>query len=288
VFLRHAKLYEMMTKNKEGEIKEVRWLEFARRCARVREATISNLEFQRRGTATEHAMPGILDETQTATCYRRLGEDMLWNDLLPHQKWKPVYQVRYDWRNNINLSTRQRSWIDSMLRRTLGDKKVAFFIWTHGLPGIFDASSDRNCKVGKAELERALDKGMTWYASLLQSAVEYERETEAEKRHQCEGQEQRKAAIQQLRKMLTKGKSLAEERDSSKRKFEDMCTKDQTLLEDYETGKLKKQRNAYELPPHKPFRGELQPWDGPATKQAARPETSKEATNKKRKRRASP
>jgi hypothetical protein len=174
-----------------------------------------------------------------------------------------------------------------MLRRTLGDKKVAFFIWTHGLPGIFEASSDRTCKVGKAELESALDKGMTWYASLLQSAVDYERETQDETRHK-HGQEHRKTAIQQIRKMLAKGKSLAEERDSSKRKFEDMSTKDQSILEDYETGKLEKRRNAYELPPHKLFRGELQPWDGPATKQAARPETMKEATNKKRKRTASP
>jgi hypothetical protein len=232
-------------------------------------------------------MPRTLDETQTSTCYHWLAEDMLLNDLLPHQKKNPIYKVRYDWQHNINLSSKQRSWIDSMLRRTLGDKKVAFFIWTHGLPGIFEASSDRTCKVGKAELERALDKGMTWYASLLQSAVDYERGTQDETRHK-HGQEHRKTAIQQIRKMLTKGKSLAEERDSSKRKFEDMCTKDQTLLEDYDTGKLKKQRNAYELPPHKPFRGELQACEGPATKQAASSETSKETTKKKRKRSASP
>jgi hypothetical protein len=136
-------------------------------------------------------------------------------------------------------------------------------------------------------LQSALDTGMTWYASLLKSVIEYEAEKRPEA-EQREGKEQRKAAVRELRKMIAKGKSLADERDSSKRKFEDMCTKDQTLLEDYDTGKLKKQRNAYELPPHKPFRGELQACEGPATKQAASSETSKETTKKKRKRSASP
>ena len=138
----HAKLYDVMTKNKEGESKEFLWLKWARRCVRVREATTSKLAgggyaALRRGTASEHAMPRTLDETQTSTCYQWLGEDMLLNDLLPHQKRNPIYKVRYDWQHNINLSSKQRSWIDSMLRRTLGDKKVACFIWTHGLVLLF-------------------------------------------------------------------------------------------------------------------------------------------------------
>jgi hypothetical protein len=211
VFVRHAKLYDLMTKNKAGESKEFLWLKWARRCVCVREGVTSKLagggyDALRRGTASEHAMPRTLDETQTSTCYRWLGEDMLWNDLLPHQRRNPIYKARYDWQGNINLNNKQRSWIDSMLRRTLGDKTIAFFIWTHGLPAIFDASSDRNRKIKKAVLQSAVDKGMTWYASLIKSVIEYERETEAEKRHQREGPATKQAASPETNKETTKKK----------------------------------------------------------------------------------
>jgi hypothetical protein len=194
-----------------------------------------------------------------------MGEEMLKNDLLPHQKQNPVYFPNYDEQGDVWLSGKQRSWVNSMLRRTLGDRKVAFFIWTHGLPEFFDGANVRagTCGMTKEMLQSIIEEGMEWYASLVQSLMEHESRSDLETRRQLGDlrksplQDIRRKALQRCNQLKQQGKLLATARDSLKRKFEDMSPTEQSVLEDYETGKTEKHRRAYVVAPDKPFRGEL-------------------------------
>ena len=92
------------------------------------------------GTATEHA---VMDEEHVSLCYRKLGEDMLKHDLLPSQRNDPKYKRKYDMCGSVQLSKAQRSWISSLLTKNMGDKKLATYIWMHGLPRLFSAPVPR-------------------------------------------------------------------------------------------------------------------------------------------------
>ena len=65
---------------------------------------------------TKHASPSDDEETR---CYKILAEGMLRDDLLPDQRNEPKYQIHYDIKGNVILSTKQRSWISHMLRKIL-------------------------------------------------------------------------------------------------------------------------------------------------------------------------
>ena len=61
-----------------------------------------------------------------------------------------------------------------MLRKTLGDKKVATFIWIYGLPPLFNGFAGKT--VTTEMLQSALHHGTEWYASLIQSLLDYKRD----------------------------------------------------------------------------------------------------------------
>ena len=72
------------------------------------------------------------------------------------------------------LTTPQRSLIDHLLRKTLGDKRVAFAIWQHGIPSIADrpcAYRSEHLMPDKGTLQRALDECLQWYCSLANGTV---------------------------------------------------------------------------------------------------------------------
>ena len=101
---------------------------------------------------------------------------MLQHELLPHQQQDPKYRARYDEHGRIQLSSQQRSWVNSMLRKKMGDKKVALFLFTHGSTPLFAASSplrSRN-KFDEEWLQSMLDDALDWYASLLVSILAYD------------------------------------------------------------------------------------------------------------------
>ena len=69
-----------------------------------------------------------LSEDETSQCYQLLGEVMLQQELLPHRQGDSAYAPRYDLLDNIQLSKKQQSWIDHMLRKKMGGKKAALFL----------------------------------------------------------------------------------------------------------------------------------------------------------------
>ena len=107
-------------------------LPFMIRCARVRDELLATAGYN----ATEHVE---LDENDVFSCYQRFGCILITHDLPPHQKQDKRYRLRNNVEGDTQLSSLQRSFVDSMLRKSLGDKRVAFLIWKHGLPSIVDA-----------------------------------------------------------------------------------------------------------------------------------------------------
>ena len=254
--MKHSDLFGMMTKDKEGNRKDFLFLDWARKCERIRE-----LVKESSGKVTEPGQRVTLDGDATSECYQRMGESMLTNELLEAQKGQAKYKVRHDERGKVQLSDKQRGWIDMMLQKTLGDKWVATFIWIHGLPPLFHGFAGKT--VTTEMLQSALHHGTEWYASLIQSLLEYGADPKLEERRELGAlqksafHERRKQALREAMWRTRKAKALVKARDTQKRKFEHMRPEEQCLIEEFETGVTEKQRSAHCVASQKLFRGRL-------------------------------
>ncbi len=254
--MKHSELLGMMTKDKEGNRKDFLFLDCARKCQQIREQVKGPL-----GKVSEQGRTVTLDPDDTSKCYQWMGESMLTNELLPAQKREKKYKVRYDELGNVRLSDKQRSWADMMLRKKLGDKWVATFIWIHGLPPLFRGFAGKT--VTTEMLQSALHHGTEWYASLIQSVLEYDADPKLEQRRDLGAlqtsadEEQRKQALRAAVRMTRKAKALVKERESHKRKFEDMRPEEQCAIEELETGVTEKKRSQHLVPSQTLFRGKV-------------------------------
>ena len=123
--LLNKKLWDIMVRNKEGLAKENMFKEWCRRVYMHAEA---------RG--------GDEDD-----CYKSLALDLLSNDLTPEQRLDPKYKIRRDRVSaEEKITDKQRSWINHMLRKNLGDYRVAYFIFNNGLPEILDLDLGRSTR----------------------------------------------------------------------------------------------------------------------------------------------
>ena len=85
-------------------------------------------------TATEH-----VESAKESNPFRALAEDILSNHLTPQQVQNPEYKVR----KGKALTTKQRSTVNAILRKNLGDARVARFIFNHGVPTLLDLPIER-------------------------------------------------------------------------------------------------------------------------------------------------
>ena len=139
--LQHKRMWDVMSRNKEGVAKERTFIEWCRR-------------------------------VQEHRCFKSLAVDLLSNDLTPAQQYDYRYKIKWDWETReILLTTQQRSWINTMLRKNFGDAKVSEFIFKDGLPKLLHASLRRKT-LSKAMLRNMFVELMTWHASLLQSLLD--------------------------------------------------------------------------------------------------------------------
>ena len=211
-------------------------------------------------------------------CVQRFGRILLTDDLLPHQKRDNRYRVRNNLEGDTYLSTFQRSFIDSMLRKFLGDRKVAFLIWQHGIPSIADMghaterpgrghATERPGRVlDMGMLQRGLDECLQWYTCLANDIVVhqtqegFDAQMSASSLDEQERQRQhtRREALQKAGYALRLGAALARERDDRKRSYDDMNDAEQKILEDYGTGRIKREKQRSTTPNLKPFRCKLQ------------------------------
>jgi len=257
-------LIDIMLLHKDGSPKDPdQTLAFMRSCARQRDEQIYHYN------ATERVE---LDENQVSSCYQRFGRNLIKHELLPHQKQNKKYHLRNKFEGDTHLSGFQRSFVDSMLRKSLGDKKVAMLIWQHGLPRL----ADLRCSFGNTAfrgpvldmgmLQSSLDECVQWFTCLAndivthQSQEGFDLQLSASSLNGQERQRQqtRREALQKARDALRLGATLAKQRDKGKRTYDEMDDAEQKTLEDYETGRTKKAKLDSTTPTMQPFRCKLQ------------------------------
>ena len=170
---------------------------------------------------------------------------MLLQDTTPSQRKQRKYQIRYGEDGETLFSAEQRSWIQHMLRKKLGHKNVAFFIWQHGLPELLDAALRKN-KPSAERLQSILEDGMRWHASLLRSLVEYSTGPQMEYARRMSDlgltawRRPKRQTYLAAKEKLNRGKRLCEQRDAKKRADDEMFATEQRNLEDHDTRKLRK------------------------------------------------
>ena len=204
-------------------------------------------------------------------CYRRFGRILLKKDILPHQRRDEKYRLRNSFKGDTYLSKFQRSFIDNLLRKFLGDKRVAFLIWQHGIPSIADRPVVCRRQVDSkvldmGMLQSGLDECLQWYTCLANHIVAHRSQEGFDAQlsaSSLDGQERqrqqtRRQALQKARDALRLGAALAKQRDDKKRSYYDMNDAEQKILEDYETGRSKKAKQGLTNPRMKPFRCKLQ------------------------------
>ena len=236
--LLHKQMWDLVTRDKDGNEKDHYFTDWCRRVA-------SHSSVHTPSIATEHAAADSSDELTAS--FRSLVQDMFRTDLTEEQKQNPVYRLHKDGR----ITTKQRSWVNMMLRKNLGDSRVCEFILNHGIPKLLDVPLRFTKTVDNALLQNMLDEFMTWHASLLQSIQGRKDEPHMaiarrlSDLDQKQWQQQRREKMWEVKQQIKEGEFLAKQRDRGKRKFEDMSEREQQTLEDLETQKLKREYDSH-------------------------------------------
>ena len=164
------------------------------------------------------------------------------NHLTPQQVQNPEYKVR----KGKALKTKQRSTVNAILRKNLGDARVARFIFNHGVPTLLDLPIEREAP-NRALLQNTLEELMTWHASLLQSILERQQHPDMTTARmlsdldQKQWQRRRRERKLEAKQRMDQGALLVKQRGSGKKTNEDMSATEQQVLEDFETQKARRQ-----------------------------------------------
>jgi len=249
-----------MLRNKDGSSKENTFLEWCRKVAV--HAQPDKFDFGAASAATEHA-ESVLEQN----CYKSLALDLLTNEVWPQQRSDPKFKIRKDTATGqISVSNPQRSWINALLRKNLGDYRAAYYIFNHGLPELLDAPLKRYISLNKSKLQSMIRELMTWHASLLQSILQRQQDPGMEHAHMCSAKDQKEWRRNRQEEKaraaadLREGQALAKERDSGKRKFYTMSATEQQLVEDYDADRLNKRYKQTKIEKLPPFKGKKLPF----------------------------
>ena len=256
-FAKLSKTIDIMMWHKDGRPKDPNaTLHFMRRVAKIREELLA--------TSSDNATERVeLDATAVSVCYQRFGRVLLTNDLLEHQKKDKQYWLQNKSKGDTYLSGFQRSFTDNMLRKFLGDKKVATLIWQHGMPSLADRPVVLGSKVlNMAKLQSALYECLQWYGCLVNDIVVHRTQrsfgahllASSLDKQERQRQQMRRQALQKARDALLLGAALSKQKDRRKRSYYDMNDAEQKTLEDYETGRAEKAKQSFTIPRMEPFR----------------------------------
>ena len=181
------------------------------------------------------------------------------------------YRLRNKFEGDTQLSGFQRSFVDHMLRKSLGEKKVAFLIWQHGLPSVVDTRLGHDTGsafefLNMCMLQSSMDECLQWYVAFANDIVVHQTQegfdvqllASSLDEEERQLQQTRREALQKARDALRLGTTLAKQRDNSKRSYDDMDDAEQKILEDYDTGRTKKAKQSLTTPRMKPFQCKLQ------------------------------
>ena len=217
----HKKIWDVVNEDKQGVPKEHSFVDWCRRIALHRtECTATN------SAATEHNDP-----------YKRMIKDIVANDLTPKQKNTRKYKLR----EGASITTEQRSLVNVILRKNLGDARIALFILAYGIPTALEAPRNTQSLERKV-IEPMLDELMIWHWCLMQWLVmrqDYPNTIIGRKLsdlNQRDWQAERRVRKSALQKEIRQARLLA------KKRLHQMSATEQRELEDYEIGKLQKRQ----------------------------------------------
>ena len=142
-------MWDVITRDKSGVPKEHRYADLCKRIALHSDGSTAASS-----AATEHA--------KHEGPFRRFAEDILTNELTQEQMDNPEYWLRTD----RTITKKQRSLINTLVRKNLRDGRVLYYIFEHGVPELLDPPLLR--ETPKREVvQKMLEEFMTWHASLL-------------------------------------------------------------------------------------------------------------------------
>ena len=223
--LLHKKMWDRMTRDKCGVPKDHSFVDWCKRIAMCSTGSTA---------ASSAADDGA---------FRKLAKDFLTHDLTPEQKNDPVYRFRED----KSVTTKQRSTINNVLRKNLGDHRVAYYIFEHGVPTLLDPPLQRKLPdCYKALLQNMLEEFMMWHASLLRWLLARQKDPNTiiaqrlSDLDQKEWQTQRRRKKHEAQQRLSQGTRLAKLRDSGDKEFDDMSATEQQILEDFDCKRSQK------------------------------------------------
>ena len=143
------------------------------------------------------------------------------------------------------LTEKQTSTARAIVRRNVGDWRVAVYILSHGIPTAFWTATAQKLLKFDLVLETLIEELMMWYLAMLKHIVAHREQAhvkEAQQRSASHQQKQKLAKCQQaLREAKTdyqRGDKLYHLKENNKRRFSDMSEEEQLLVEDFEKGVL--------------------------------------------------
>ena len=114
--LLHKKMWDVLNRDKQGLRKEHSFVDWCRSIARI----------DAEGAATEHA--------NNDNRFQKLAKDILAHDLTAEQKENPIYWIC----EGKSITTKHLGMVNVILRKNLGDARVASYILEHGIPTLLD------------------------------------------------------------------------------------------------------------------------------------------------------
>ncbi len=234
----HKKLWDVMSSDKGGAPKDYGLVDWCRKI---------DIHYKKRFVDWYRSIESIAannDATEHDNPYRKLVEDIWEHELTPTQKKNPKYKLR----EGASISQELRSLVQVILRKNLGDARVACYILGCGIPTLLEPPPLSH-PLQRAEMETMLEELMMWHLSLLKwldgrhndpntiiarkLSDPNEKEWQADRRH-------RKWKIEQE---LRHGAYLANLRDTCTKRKHDLSATEQRFLEDYDAGKLRKRHD---------------------------------------------
>ena len=231
----HKKLWDVMSCDKGGAPKDHGFVDWCRRIA---------WHYKQRFVDWCRSIEANNDATEHDNPYRKLVEDIWEHELTPAQKMKPKYKLRED----ASISQELRSLVQVILRKNLGDARVATYMLQHGVPTLLDPPWFRSTPP-QTEIDNILEEFLGWYASLLKwlSNLQNDPNTIVAQKlsdlNQKEWQAERRRRKSNIEQQLRQGELLANLRDTHVKHFHDMSATEQRVLEEYDTGKMQKRHD---------------------------------------------
>ena len=235
----HDKLWSVMKTDKNGAPKKHSFVNWCRKIALHRNNAANN-------AATEHTDP-----------FRMMVKDIVANNLTPAQRKNPKYKLR----EGKAISSQLRSLVNVLLRKNLGDAKVAFYIFENGIPTLLDADMLKQplhtgTRYASWDIETMLEEFMIWHASLLQWLDERQNHPNTimarklSDPNEKNWQEWRRREKLHLEQELRHGLYLANLIEGGVKRVHDMSAEEQRVLEDHDNGKLRKRYDGVRIRKH--------------------------------------